>query len=176
MKLCAALCLPVLFLSSMFAQQPLFAVRDGGEGLSRAYDVLHYRIEVSFDEPRKKVFGTTAITFVPFPDQVQEVAFDAEHLDVTSVMLGTTKLSFAVRPNTLAITLDRPYTFRDTLTLSIGYSCTPTRGLFFVQPDSGYPDKPWQIWSQGEDMDNHFWFPCNDFPNDVATKIGRAHV
>ncbi len=176
MKSCAALFLPVLFVSTLFAQQPLFAVRDEGESPSRAYDVVHYRIEVSFDEPRRKVTGTTAITLVPFPDQVQEVTLDAEHLDVTSVMLGSTKLRFTVHPKTLAIMLDRPYTFRDTLTLSIGYSCTPARGLFFVQPDSAYPDRPWQIWTQGEDMDNHFWFPCHDFPNDVATSEVIATV
>jgi aminopeptidase N len=53
--------------------------------------------------------------------------------------------------------------------VSIEYSCVPQKGLYFIQPDSAYPDKPWQIWSQGEDMDNHFWFPCWDFPNDKAT-------
>lgn len=176
MKIRAALFLPVLFLSSMSAQQPLFAVRSGGEGPDRAYDVLHYRIEVSFDEARKQVFGTTAITFIPLSDRAQEVTFDAGHLDVSRVTLGTASLPFAIRPNTLAITLDRPYTYRDTLTVSIGYTCTPAKGLFFVQPDSGYPDKPWQIWTQGEDMDNHFWFPCHDFPNDVATSEVIATV
>jgi aminopeptidase N len=30
-----------------------------------------------------------------------------------------------------------------------------------------YPDKPWQIWTHGEDR--HFWFPCYDSPNDGAT-------
>jgi aminopeptidase N len=176
MKSCAALFLPLLFVSTLSAQEPLFAVRDEGESPSRAYDVVHYRIEVSFDEPRRKVIGTTAITLVPFPDQVREVTLDAEHLDVTSVTLGSTNLRFTVHPKTLAIMLDRPYTFRDTLTLSIGYSCTPARGLFFVQPDSAYPDRPWQIWTQGEDMDNHFWFPCHDFPDDVATSEVIATV
>ena len=72
--------------------------------------------------------------------------------------------------------LDRSYSFRDTLAVSIAYSCTPKKGLYFVQPDSGYPGKPAQIWTQGEDMDNHFWFPCYDFPNDRATSEVIATV
>jgi aminopeptidase N len=97
------------------------------------------------------------------------VEFDAEQMEIHRVTLNGRDLRFEVRPATVAITLDRPYSSRDTLSVAIDYSCRPTRGLYFVQPDSGYPDKPRQIWSQGEDMDNHFWFPCYDFPNDKAT-------
>ena len=25
------------------------------------------------------------------------------------------------------------------------------------------------VWSQGEAEDNHFWFPCYDYPNDMST-------
>ncbi|MBI1805537.1 MAG: HEAT repeat domain-containing protein, partial [Ignavibacteria bacterium] len=31
------------------------------------------------------------------------------------------------------------------------------------------PNKQWQVWSQGEAEDNHYWFPCYDYPNDMAT-------
>src|SRR6266853_1000009 len=30
----------------------------------------------------------------------------------------------------------------------------------------GREHRPQQIWSQGEDHNNHFWFPTYDFPND----------
>jgi aminopeptidase N len=43
------------------------------------------------------------------------------------------------------------------------------RGMYFISPDSLFPDKPYQVWTQGEDEDNHWWFPCYDFPNDKAT-------
>ncbi|MEW6511290.1 MAG: M1 family aminopeptidase [Bacteroidota bacterium] len=151
------------------AQNPLFAVRDAGEGRSRTYDVQHYRIELSFDEEKKKVFGTTTITVVPFPDELTRLEFDAEDLDVTKVLFRGKSLKYEILPLKLAVPLDRPYSYRDTLAVAITYSCTPSRGLFFVHPDSAYPDKPHQIWTQGEDMDNHFWFPCYDFPNDMAT-------
>src|SRR5438128_1301700 len=39
------------------------------------------------------------------------------------------------------------------------------RGLTFITPQ-GREHRPQQIWSQGEDHDNHLWFPTYDFPND----------
>jgi hypothetical protein len=163
------LCVLCVLLSCSAAAQSLFPVRDEGEGPDRAFDVLHYRIEVGFDESKKLVSGTTTVTLVPFIPVLSTVELDAEKLNVASVMLGSRPVKFDVGARKLLITLDRDYTTRDTLALAIRYSCTPSRGLYFVQPDSGYPEKPWQIWSQGEDMDNHFWFPCHDFPNDFAT-------
>jgi aminopeptidase N len=157
--------------------QELFPVRDEGETRSRSYDVQHYRIEVSFDEAQRKVIGKVSTTLVPFFPALQHVVFDAEEMSITSVVLrGGTPLTYTVGPKTLDIALDRPYSYRDTLTLITEYSCTPRRGLFFIQPDSAYPNTPRQIWTQGEDMDNHFWFPCYDFPNDRATSEVLATV
>jgi aminopeptidase N len=149
--------------------QSVFPVRDDGEARSRTYDVLHYRIEVSFDEPNRKVIGRVTTSLVPFLQEFTSIAFDAEQMQIQRVTMGKKELRFEVEPKTLVIHLDRAYSLLDTLTVSVEYSCTPKRGLYFVQPDSAYPEKPWQIWTQGEDMDNHFWFPCYDFPNDRAT-------
>jgi aminopeptidase N len=158
--------------------QSVFPVRkDDGEAPDRTYDVLHYRIEVSFDEPNKQVSGTVTTTLVPFPPSLTDIVFDAEDMRFTSVTLrGKKPLTFDVGKKTLTIHLDKTYSFCDTLAVSISYSCKPKKGLYFVQPDSGYPDKPSQIWTQGEDMDNHFWFPCHDFPNDRATSEVIATV
>ena len=156
--------------------QSVFPVRDEGEGPSRDYHVIHYRIEVSFDEAVKSVSGRTTTTLLPLLPDITRLEFDAEKLNVRSVSLGKQALRFDVGTKKLAVTLDRPYGLQDTLRLSVEYTCTPKRGLYFVQPDSSYPDRPWQIWSQGEDMDNHFWFPCYDFPNDMATSEMIATV
>lgn len=158
--------------------QSLFPVRDPGEARDREYHVLHYKIEVSFDEPRKTVTGKVTASVTPFHDDFTTLRFDAEELNVSRVTLlgGGTDLRFDTLRNMLNIHLDRPYTTGDTITVSTEYSCTPRKGLYFTQPDSGYPDKPSQIWSQGEDMDNHFWFPCYDFPNDKATSEMIATV
>jgi aminopeptidase N len=165
------LCVP-----SAIAQE-VFPVRDEGEARDRLFDVLHYRIEVSFDEPGRTVSGKVTTTLIPFPAALNSVEFDAEEMLISRVSLaGGRSLAFEVKPRTVVIRLDRSYSYSDTLAISIEYSCTPRKGLYFVLPDSGYPGRPAQIWTQGEDMDNHFWFPCYDFPNDRATSEVLATV
>ncbi|TLY27293.1 MAG: M1 family metallopeptidase [Ignavibacteria bacterium] len=150
--------------------QSVFPVRDDGEARNRTYHVVHYKIEVSFDEKKKSVIGKTQVTLVPFLSEFKNIELDAEQLDIHSVTLGLGKPArYEVEPKMLVVHLDKPYSYGDTITVAVEYSCTPKKGLYFTQPDSGYPDKHWQIWSQGEDMDNHFWFPCYDYPNDKAT-------
>ncbi|NIT57927.1 MAG: aminopeptidase, partial [Aliifodinibius sp.] len=64
---------------------------------------------------------------------------------------------------------DRAYLEEETIIVAIEYEAQPRAGLYFVHPEIGYPDKPWQIWSQGEMEFNSHWFPCYDFPNDRMT-------
>jgi aminopeptidase N len=169
MKRFSVLLLAAITAFELHAQE-LFPVRSGGETRSRTFDVLHYKIEVSFDEPQRKVIGRVSTTLVPFPSDLRQVVFDAEEMDIQRVSLTNgTSLKFTLGSKCMTISLDRPYSYRDTITLITEYTCKPHRGLFFIQPDSANPGTPWQIWTQGEDMDNHFWFPCYDFPNDRAT-------
>lgn len=159
-----------LCIATPLVAQELFPVRDGGEPADRQYDVLHYRIAVTIDEPARSVHGTVTTTLIPFPPDLRTLTFDAEEMTVHRATLGkNTPLKFTQQEKTITLDLDRAYGHRDTLRVSIEYSCTPRKGLYFIQPDSAYPQRPRQIWSQGEDMDNHFWFPCHDFPDDRAT-------
>ncbi len=162
--------LALLTFTCTIFSQPLFPVHDNnGEARDRTYDVVHYKIEVLFDEAHKKIFGTTTIMLVPFLSRCTTVEFDAENMEFRSATIGKKPLAYETKSKSVVITLDKPYSFLDTIIVAIEYIATPKKGLYFVQPDSGYPDKPRQIWTQGEDMDNHHWFPCYDFPNDKAT-------
>jgi aminopeptidase N len=52
----------------------------------------------------------------------------------------------------------------------VSYKVTrPKLGLYFVGPDRGYPTKPVQVWTQGEDEYARYWFPCHDAPQDRTT-------
>jgi aminopeptidase N len=75
-------------------------------------------------------------------------------------------------PDKLTINLDHAYAPTDTITIRIRYRAAPQRGLYCFAPPStnaARPSKPAQIWTQGEPEDNHYWFPCYDFPDDKAT-------
>ncbi|MBW7887314.1 MAG: HEAT repeat domain-containing protein [Bacteroidetes bacterium] len=166
----------ILFTSSLFSQS-VFPSKDSlGETRSRTYDVVHYKIEASFDEAKKMVIGKTSITLTPLLSAITEIVLDAEDMTVSSAVIGKEKQQFETKEKTLNIRLKRTLKYGDTAVVVIDYTALPKKGLYFVQPDSLSPDKPHQIWSQGEDMDNHHWFPCYDFPNDKATSEVIATV
>jgi aminopeptidase N len=145
---------------------------------SRTYDVLHYKIEVRFEEEKKKVIGSTTISFVPLRSKLDSVAFHAVELDVQSVSFaGGKDLRFSNDRKALTVYLGASFGFDDTLHINVNYSTVPSQGLYFISPDSTNPKRHSQIWSQGEDIDNRHWFPCWDFPNDKATSevIGTVH-
>ncbi|MBI1805387.1 MAG: HEAT repeat domain-containing protein [Ignavibacteriae bacterium] len=171
-------CFYVLFVfwsSFVLAQEsqppPAHATRE------RTYDVLHYKLNLTFDVRGKSCQGDAAIMLVPLRPGLDTIDLDAAGLNVTRITLEDSKLEYILSGETLAIALGKPYGIHDTLTLSIRYSVTsPKKGLYFIQPDSGYPNKQWQVWSQGEQTDNHYWFPCYDAPNDKATSEVIATV
>jgi aminopeptidase N len=165
-----------MILPAMAHPQALFP-GEGNARRSRTYDVLHYKLIVSFDESLKKVIGTTFVNCTPLAENLDSLVLDAVAMNVTSVSLSVGRpLRFDNRSPELIVHLDRPYSAGDTLTVVIEYTCFPKKGLYFVQPDSGNPRRRHQIWTQGEDMDNRYWFPCYDYPNDKATSEVIATV
>ncbi|MEK7257968.1 MAG: M1 family aminopeptidase, partial [Bacteroidota bacterium] len=44
------------------------------------------------------------------------------------------------------------------------------KGLYFINPQGDEPDKPQQIWTQGETESNSRWFPTIDKPNERTTQ------
>ncbi len=151
-------------------------LHENGEPPSRLYHVVHYKIDVRLDEVNKSVSGKVTTTIVPFVNDFRTVIFDAEEMAIEHCSLGKKELTFDTGAGTVSIHLDRPYSMHDSLLVTVQYHCTPTKGMFFFQPDSAYPDRRWQIWSQGESNTNHFWFPCYDFPNEKSTSEVLATV
>ena len=136
----------------------------------RTYHVLHYTIKIRVDEQRRKVEGAVTVKIVPLT-QLPAIEIDAAEMNIPEVTYGNVPapLHFSQRGEKLFVTPPRTIGPEDTLALTIHYSCSPRNGLYFFAPDSAYPTRPTQVWSQGENEDNHFWFPCYDYPNDKAT-------
>lgn len=166
-----------LSLSSLFsfAQTPVPAQRPEAPPYqwprSHDYDVQHYLIRLSFDWSKHAVAGETTVTLKPFKSDVKEIELDAGDMTINSVKLaGGAPLKFRYEGDEkLYVALDRAYAPGTDIGIAISYSATPKKGLIFVTPTEEDPARPHQIWSQGEAQDNHYWFPCYDYPNDKAT-------
>ena len=141
---------------------------------SRTYHVKNYKLALHFDESKGEIFGDELVTLKPFEPHFRKFYLNSSELKIDSVTLKSPEgapvsLAFAAQDPRLWITLDREYSPKDTLDVHIIYHGFPRTGLFFVNPDSNYPDRPREIWTQGEAEFNHYWFPCWDYPNDMAT-------
>jgi aminopeptidase N len=143
----------------------------------RTFHVLHYKLNVSINLKEKRCEGDVALRLVPLRPLLEEVALDAAGLKVSQAMLGSTPVKFRQVRDSLILSLDAPRGLKDTLSLDVSYAVTaPPKGLYFISPDSGYPARKYQAWTQGEPEESHYWFPCYDFPNDMATSEVIATV
>ncbi|PYQ62863.1 MAG: hypothetical protein DMF53_12075, partial [Acidobacteria bacterium] len=138
---------------------------------TRQYDLQHLRLDLAFDWDARSVAGTATNTLVPLLPGVDSLVLYAAGLEVRKVRVNGAERPFTLDPEaqTLTVRLDRGYGPQDRLEVAVDYSAHPQAGLYFVGPDRGYPNKPRQIWSQGEADLNRFWFPSWDYPNDRTT-------
>ncbi len=135
----------------------------------RPGQVIHIALLLDIDIPNRSFSGTCAITIEPVRQGINRLTLDAVDLDIKGVFAGGVSQPFEYDRNQLIINLLQPTTL-DLLILAIDYSVTnPRRGLYFIGPDEHYPNKPIQVWTQGEDEDSRFWFPCFDYPGQLAT-------
>ena len=132
----------------------------------RVCEIRHVKLELTLDVDNKRLFGVATHTLSPINDGLEWVEFDAAELQIESVRsTDGAPLRYSCQDSKLRIDLGSPHKAGEELALRIEYSCSPRRGLYFNAPDDAYPDRPLQVWTQGQDEDSRYWFPCHDFPN-----------
>jgi aminopeptidase N len=160
---------------------------------SRQIDVKHIAIDLKFDWEKESAMGVTTITVAPFTD-TNKINLDAAAMTINSVKTVTgADLKFNYdgkrEGDNLEITLDRFYKAGEDVTVKVDYATNYVnkadadtaigsfgRGIRFIKPTKEEPNKPRQIWSQGESEFNRYWFPSYDSPNDFRTTELRATV
>ncbi len=136
----------------------------------RLADIRHIRLEVTLDFERRAITGTATHRLSAIVDDLVRLEFDAAELEIKAVRAAGGPVDFTTDGGKLAVTLSDPIKAGAEIELAIDYAAVrPRRGLYFVGPDAAYPDKPVEAWTQGEDEDSRYWFPCYDYPNNKAT-------
>lgn len=167
---CALLATLLAWTPPLRAQSNAERVLNDQYSRSHDYNLVHQKIEVrDFNWDSTSFEGRVTTTVVSRAPGLDSLVLDAGHLLVIRDVKAEdgTSLATARHGDTLVVRLPHPAAFGDTLTFTIRYDghVDNGRGLTFIEPD-GRPHRPRQIWSQGEAMDNHYWFPTYDFPND----------
>jgi aminopeptidase N len=143
----------------------------------RTADVRHTRLELVLDPERRHLGGIARHTLAALDGDVTSVTLHADELEVRSVTDPEGKaLDFTHQGGRLVLTLARPLALGEETTVSVAYEGAPRRGLYFIQPEPAYPHKPFQVWSQGQDEDSRYWFPCFDHPCEKASSELLARV
>ena len=136
----------------------------------REFDLKHIRLEIALDPENRALSGTADHTLSAINDGLTAVELDAVELQIEAVTSAEgASLDHSCEGGKLRVRLGSPLKAGEETTLHIAYSCTPRRGLYFNTPDEAYPQRPRQVWTQGEDEDSRFWFPCYDSPNQRFT-------
>jgi aminopeptidase N len=149
----------------------------------RTHDLIHTSLDLSFDWNNQQVIGTAILTIKPYFYPTTDLTLDAKGFTLQQVSLAASgqPLSYTYDNNKIYIQLNRSYTRNDTFNILINYIASPSstggsaaitdnKGLYFINPDGSDPNKPRQIWTQGETNWNSRWFPTIDHPNERCTQ------
>jgi len=184
----------VLFLGAIFNSNIAFAQTEtsGRNEVYRAThtkttELKHTKLKVSFDYQKEQMNGEEWLTASPFFYATNELVLDAKGMLIHEVALdkngSKSPLKFDYKDDVLKITLDKTYQKNQDYTVYIKYTSRPNevkqagsaaindaKGLYFINAQGKDPDKPTQIWTQGETESSSAWFPTIDKPNQKTTQ------
>lgn len=133
----------------------------------REVAVKHTRLDVRLDIEKRQVAGTVTHTVRAYEDGLRALRLDAIDLRIRTVTVDGTKARSTYDGRGLIVHLPAAASREADFDVAVTYEGNPRIGLYFIGPDAGYPEKPHQVWSQNQDEDGRFWFPCVD---DVGQK------
>lgn len=163
------------------------------ESRERKIDLLHMKLWISFNYQKQHAYGQAILKFKPYfyPQNIVEIdgrGFEIKDLGLVSAKNTNAKksdipLKYTYDNEIIKVNLDKLYNAKDTFYLFIDYVAKPNelkeggsnaitsdKGLYFINPVGAEPNKPRQIWTQGETQSSSAWFPTIDSPNEKITQ------
>ncbi len=146
-------------------------------GPDKTVDVQHIDLNLAPDVERRRLEGVCTTTVRALDEPVAMLTLDAVDLNVSSVESDGRKLKFTARGDRLDVHFDPPLAPESTATFAIAYSVeNPRHGLFFVEPSAEYPKKIRHAWTQCQDENARYWFPCLDYPHEKQSTSATIAV
>ncbi|HEY1977842.1 MAG TPA: M1 family aminopeptidase [Candidatus Baltobacteraceae bacterium] len=124
-------------------------------------------LDLKPDLQKERLEGVCTTTVRALDEDVSRLVLDAVDLDIDSVVRDGRPQRFVRRNGKLEIDLDTAIPAGDRATFSVTYAANkPRHGLFFVTPTSAHPKKVPHAWTQSQDENARYWFPCLDYPHE----------
>ena len=135
----------------------------------RAVDVRHTRLQLRIPSMNDRtILATATVTIAPIAADVDSFSLDAALLQIAGVTSPNRTCTFARddQNEKLNIQLSPALSKGQSADVSISYRISdPPDGLTWTVESPAFPGRAAQLHSQGESEFNHYWFPCQDFPN-----------
>ncbi len=142
-------------------------------------ELKHTKLKVNFDYQKEQMNGEEWLTASPYFYATSELILDAKGMLIHEVALDNngkkSPLKYDYKNDVLKISLDKTYQKNQDYTVYIKYTARPNevkqegsqaisdaKGLYFINAQGQDPDKPTQIWTQGETESSSAWFPTID--------------
>lgn len=155
---------------------------------ARPFQITHLALDLDVHMKERAVSGTATLTIARRQKGASELSLDAagHHISKVSLKAGASKKSLLAPlemnsgwshdGDTLTVELPQGH---DTFLLEITYRAVPRLGLYFLSPDKQVPGRPEQVWSQCQDEDGRYWFPCQDKPHvkmsyEITARVPRG--
>ena len=153
-----------------------------------SHNLKDIKLEVLFDWGKKWLYGKATLTLAPHFYSSNHVDLNARGMQINEVAIiknGSKKpLQYVYENDSLKIDLDTIYNRKQSYLIYIDYIAKPDelkskggsaaissdKGLYFINADGKVPNKPRQIWTQGETQSNQVWMPIIDSPNQRMTQ------
>ena len=136
---------------------------------SKDYDLQNVKTHLWFEVEQKKVRGEVTESISMLRDGTEKIKFDSVDLVIHNVTLDGKEAKFSTTDSELIVSLPNPSTRSEHHDVFIRYDGQPKKGLYFILPDKNYPNRPKEIWTQGEAEDTRYYIPIYDYPNDRTT-------
>ncbi len=146
-------------------------------------DLVHTKLKVSFDFAKRQMPAEAWITLKPHFYPTNKLTLDAKAMQINSVKRNGKDLKYTYDGKQLHINLGNTFTNVEEYTVYINYIAKPEeiksegsaaitdeKGLYFIDPDGTNPDRPTEIWTQGETESTSVWCPTIDSPNQKTTE------
>lgn len=182
LPLLAILFFTASLLKAQFPETQAYHLDPGGHERNRNIDVLHMKLEVSFDAPKKTVFGKVTHTFEPLQSVIDTIFFDAPGINILNASIDGKTLAFKIIPTGVVVYPNlKSETYQPMHVPNHGasmqhkitfeYIAKPTKGIYFIGWNLGEISSPdemthRQIWTQGQGVDNRYWIPMIDDRSD----------
>ncbi len=135
-------------------------------GPDKSVDVEHIDLRLEPHLERRRLDGVCTTTVRALDEPVARLVLNAVDIEVATVVCEGAQLRFERSDDTLAIWFDPAIAPGTRATFAVTYSvCNPRHGLFFIEPSPEYPNQKPHAWTQSQDENARYWFPCFDYPH-----------